>query len=182
MAQRLAIESMQHGVTGAIGSGTRALHRRAFAKLSIMSAEGALINAAIFCARERHTVVLEFVNGIGRVAAEILDGILVAQPVGTFDGVVHVPAPVVRAHVRKRGSNAALGRNGVRARWKHLGDAGCLQARFRAAKGGAQARAASTHDDDIVGVVDEFICSTSVRGRAFSAVRFAVRGSGHFEH
>ena len=139
VAQRLAVERVQDGVAGAVGRGAGAL-RRALAVVGRHAAEGALVDLAFLGARERHAPVLELIDGGGRVAAEIFDGVLVAEPVGPLHGVVHVPAPVVRAHVAERGGDAALGRHGVRARGEHLGDAGRAQASLRAADGGAQAR------------------------------------------
>jgi hypothetical protein len=37
-----------------------------------------------------------------------MDGVLVAQPVGALDGVVHVPPPVVRLHVAQGSVDASL--------------------------------------------------------------------------
>ena len=155
VAQRLAIERVQHGVAGAVGGGAGALRGRAFAELGGHAAERALVDAAVLGAGERHAVVLELVDGLDGVAAEVLDGVLVAEPVGALDGVVHVPAPVVRAHVAERGGDAALGRDGVRAGREHLGDAGGLEAGLGGAERGAQARAAGADDDHVIGVVGE---------------------------
>ena len=57
--------------------------------------------------------MLQLVDRFRRVAAHIFDGVLVAEPVGTLDGVVHVPAPVVLAHIAKRGGDAALRRDSM---------------------------------------------------------------------
>ena len=133
--------------------------------------EGALQDLAVLGAREGHAPMLELVNRLRRVAAEIFDGVLVAEPVGALDGVVHVPLPVVLAHVAERGGDAALRRDGVRAGRKHLGDAGGLQSRLGAADDGAQARAAGADHDHVVGVIlDGIGAAVDVRG----AVRAAV--------
>ncbi len=138
VSQRLAVHGVQHGVAGAVGGGAGTL-RGAFAEMRRHAAERALVDLAVFlAARERHAPVFEFVDGGGRLADHVLDGILVAKPVGALDGVVHVPAPVVLAHVAERSRDAALGRDGVRAGRKHLGDAGGLQTRFGAADHRAQ--------------------------------------------
>ncbi len=152
-AQRLAVQRVQHGVAGAVGGGARALRRRAFAELGGHAAERALVDLAVLGARERHAVVLHLVNGGWRVAAQIFDGVLVAEPVGALHRVVHVPAPVVRPHVAERRGDAALRRNGVRARREHLRHARGLEAGLGAAERGAQARAAGADDDDVVGVI-----------------------------
>ena len=117
--QRLAVERVQDRVAGAVGGGAGAL-RDALAVVGRHAAERALVDLAFFGARERHAPMVELIDGGGRVAAEIFDRVLVAEPVGALDGVVHVPAPVVRAHVAERGRNAALRRDGVRAGREHF--------------------------------------------------------------
>ena len=136
----LLIERVQNGVASAVGGGAGALHRR-FTKVAHVAAEGPLIDLALFGAREGHAEVLELIDGGRRIAAEIFDRILVAQPVGTLHGVIHVPAPVIGAHVGERRRDAALCGHRVRARGEHLGDAGRTQARLRGAERGAQASA-----------------------------------------
>ena len=152
VAQRLAIERVQDGVAGAVGGGAGAL-RGALAVMRGHAAERALVDLAFLGARERHAPMFELVDRGRRIAAQIFDGVLVAEPVGALDGVVHVPAPVVRAHIAERGGDAALRRDGMRARRKHLGDAGGPQSRLAAADDRAQAGAAGADHDHVVGVV-----------------------------
>ena len=163
--QRLAVKRMQHRVAGAVGGGAGAL-RDALAEFRRHAAERALIDLALLGARERHAPVVELVDGGGRVAAEIFDRVLIAEPVRALDGVVHVPAPIVRPHVAERGGNAALRRDGVRAGREHLGDASDAQPRLRAADAGAQARAARADHDDVEGVVGDRIGLLPERGGA----------------
>ena len=153
---------VQHGVAGAVGGGAGAL-RLALAVVQGHAAERALVDLAVLGARERHAPMLELVDRGGRVAHHVFDGVLVAEPVRPLDGVVHVPAPVVRAHVAERGGDAALRRDGMRAGREHLGDAGGAQAGLAAADHGAQARAAGADHDDVVGVI-------------FDRIGFAVGG------
>ena len=129
VAQRLAVHRVQHGVAGAVGGGAGAL-RLALAVVQRHAAERALVDLAVLGARERHAPMLELVDGFGRVAHHVFDGVLVAEPVRPLDGVVHVPAPVVRMHVAERRRNAALRRHRMRAGRKHFCDAGGAQARF----------------------------------------------------
>ncbi len=152
MPQRLAVHRVQHGVAGAVGGRAGAL-RGALAVMRGHAAERALIDLAVLAARERQAPVLELVDRGRRVAAQIFDRVLVAEPVGALDGVVHVPAPVVLAHVAERGRDAALRRDRVRAGRKHLGDAGGLEAGLAAADDGAQARAAGADHHDVVGMI-----------------------------
>ena len=147
---------VQHGVAGAVGGRAGALGR-ALAVVGGHAAEGALVDLALVGARERHAPVLQLVDRGGRVAAQVLDRVLVAEPVRPLHGVVHVPAPVVRPHVAERRRDAALRRDGMRSGREHLGQAGGAQARLRAADGGAQARAARAHHHDVEGVVDDRI-------------------------
>ena len=121
------------------------------------AAERALVDLAVLGARERHAVVLELDHGRDRLAAHVLDRVLVAEPVGTLDGVVEVVAPVVLAHVAERGRDAALRRHGVRARREHLGDARRLQAFLRQPEGRAQAGAAGADDDHVVLVFGDLV-------------------------
>ena len=98
VTQRLLIERVQDCVTGTVSRGASALGDT-FTEVGGHTTEGALVDFAFFCARERHTVVLQFDYRRNGFTTHILDGVLVAEPVGTFDGVVHVPLPVVGAHV-----------------------------------------------------------------------------------
>ena len=156
MAQRLAVHGVQHGVAGAVGGGASAL-RLPLAEIGGHAAEGALEDLAVLGAREGHAPMFELVNRLRRVAAEIFDGVLVAEPVRSLHRVVHVPAPVVGAHIAERGRNAALRRHGVRAGGEHLGDAGGAKPRFAAADHGPQARAAGADHHHVIGMVDDRI-------------------------
>ena len=180
MAQRLAVHGVQHGMAGAIGGGAGAL-RDALAVVRGHAAERPLVDLAVFPARERQTPMLELVDRFRRVAAEIFDGVLVAQPVRPLHGVVHMPAPVVLAHVAERGGDAALRRDRMRARRKHLGDAGGAQSRFAAADDGAQAGAAGADDDHVVDVIFDRV-GAAVDGRSRAASVGPVGGHGHTPH
>ena len=170
LLHRLAVERVQDGVAGAVGGGAGALHGRAVAELGHVAAEGALVDAAVLGAAEGHAVMLELDDGLGRLARQVLHGVHVAQPVRALDRVVHVPLPVVRAHVLQAGGDAALRGDGVAARREDLGDAGGLQPLLGHAERRAQAGAAGADDDDVVAVVGELVCghgrSYAVRGRA----------------
>ena len=96
--QALLVKGVQHGMAGPVRRGAGALHRR-FAVVAHVAAEGALVDLAVRCARERYAVVLQFVNRRHRFAAHVFDGILIAEPVRALDRVIHVPAPVVLGHV-----------------------------------------------------------------------------------
>ena len=154
--ERLLVERMQDGMPGSIGRGAGAL-RGALAEIGGHAAERPLVDLAFLGARKRHAVVLQFDNRGHRLAAHVLDRVLVAEPVGTLDGVVHMPLPAVRAHVAERSAHAALCRYRVAAGRKHLGNTGGRESGCGHAQGSAQAGAAGADDDDIVSVVDQLV-------------------------
>src|SRR5207248_2997097 len=124
--QALLIEGMEHRMTGPVGGGAGALGQ-AFAPLHGVPAERPLVDEALLGARERHTKMLELDYRFHRIAAHELDRVLVAEPVRPLDGVVHVPAPVVLAHIAERGADAALRRDGMAAGREDLADTGGLE-------------------------------------------------------
>jgi hypothetical protein len=91
----LLIERMQHGVTGAIGRGARTCGLRT-TEVQALSAKRPLVNAAVFQARKRHTIVFELDHDVRRRVAHVFDGILITKIVASLDGVIHVPVPVIR--------------------------------------------------------------------------------------
>ncbi len=114
------IQRVQHRMPGAVCRRARAAHRFALAELRQMPAEGALIKRAVGVAVERHAEVFEFVHDLRRHAAHELNGVLIAQVVRTFNGIEHVPMPVVLLHIAERGTDSPLRRHSVRARGKHF--------------------------------------------------------------
>ena len=160
--EALLVERVEHGVTGAVGRGAGALHRRAGAHVLHVPAEGPLVDRAVGIAAEGHARVLELIDRCRSLAREIFDRVLVAQPVRPLDGVVHVPGPVVGRIVAERGGNPALRRHGVRAGGEDLGDVRGAKARFRGAHRRAQARSARTDHDDVIGVVDDRVGTLQV--------------------
>src|SRR5665811_1197770 len=132
---------------------------RVFAEVAHVSAEWPLIDFSIFGTREGHPCMFQLEDGGDGLPAHIFNGILVAEPVGTFYRVVHVPLPTVFAEIAETGRNAALGCNRMTACRKHLCDAGSRQARLDGALGGAQTGTAGTDDHHVIRVVDERVCA-----------------------
>src|SRR5215467_13715633 len=135
--QALLVKRVKHSVPGPVSGGTGALGQ-ALAPVHGVPAKRPLIDPAILGARERHAEMLELDNCGRRVAAHEFDGILVAKPVRSLDRVVHVPAPVVLAHVAESSADAALRRYGMTTGGKDLADTRRLQACGSHAEGGAQ--------------------------------------------
>ena len=139
------IERVQHRVAGAIGRGARAAHGL-LAEIRRVPAERTLVDRAVRIAVERHAEMLELVDDLRRHPAHVLDRVLVAEPVGALDRVVHVPEPVVLGHVAERRADAALRRDRVRARREYLRQHGDAQARLGELQRRAHARAAGADD------------------------------------
>jgi len=95
--------------------------------------------------------------------------VLIPQPITAFYRVVHVPAPVILAHVAERGVDAALGRDGVGAGGEELGDAGCFEAGFGETDGCAEAGAAGAYDDGVVVVIYQRVVEGSRGGGSGSS-------------
>ena len=157
VAQALLVERVQHRMAGAVGGGAGALRRRPLAHILHHAAERALVDLALGGAAERHAGMFELVDRGRRLAHHIFDRVLVAEPVGALDRVVHVPGPVVRPHIAEAGGDPALRRDGVAAGREHLGDAGGLQPPLRRAHRRAQPRAAGADDDHVIVVVDDLV-------------------------
>ena len=146
------IQRVQHGMAGTVSGGTRAHHRR-LAVVHRVAAERTLVDLAVVGAIEGHAVVLELDDDLVGLLAHELDRVLVAQPVRPLDGVVHMPVPVVLGRVAERSSHATLGRHGVRAGRKDLGQHCGLEARFGELQGRTQAGTAGADDDRIKGTL-----------------------------
>ena len=155
-AQRLLVERVQNGMASAVGGSTGALGD-APAEIGGHTTESALVDLAFGRAREGHAVMLQLVDRGRRLTAHILYGVLVTEPVRALHRVVHVPAPVVVAHIAERRRDTALGRHGVAARGENFRQAGRLEAFLGHAEGSTQAGATGAHDDDIVSMIDDRI-------------------------
>jgi len=68
-------------------------------EVSGLTSEGSLVDLSILGPTEGHAVRLELKDSVGRLLGHVVDGVLVAEPVGTLDGVIEVPPPVVLVHV-----------------------------------------------------------------------------------
>jgi len=93
--------------------------------------------------------MLEFEHDLGRHPAHEFDRVLVAEVIGSLDRVVHVPQPAVLPHVSKRGADAALRRDGVRAGGKYFGQHGDLEAGLCQLQRRTHAGTAGTDDHSV---------------------------------
>src|SRR3981081_4594744 len=113
---------MEHCMTGPVRCCASPL-RNTLAEVSRHAAERALVDAALLGPGERHPVMLQLDDGRWRFLAHELNRVLVPEPVGALDGVVHVPTPIILTHVPQRCTDAALGSNRMATCWKKLADA-----------------------------------------------------------
>ena len=113
------IERVQHCVPGTISCSTRTLHGL-LTKVCGVTAKGTLVNRAIRVTVERHAEVLHLVHDLRRLAAHELNRILIAEIVGTLDGVEHMPVPAILGHITERSTDTTLSSNRVRACREYL--------------------------------------------------------------
>ena len=147
-AHILLIKRVQHGMAGTVGHGAGALYRT-FAVLSRMAAKRTLIDFAAFHAVKRHAHVLQLNHRFGCAATHKFNGILIAQPVRPFYGVIHMPIPAVFLHIAQRGGNAALRSYGVRTGGKHFRQNSGIQTGFGQLQCGAQTGTAAADNHGI---------------------------------
>jgi len=52
--------------------------------------------------------VLQLDDTVGSLATHVMDSILISEPVGSLDGIVHVPSPVILSHVAQSSVDTSL--------------------------------------------------------------------------
>ena len=173
------IQRMQHGVAGAVGRGTGTLHRVLAVALH-MAAERTLVNPAVGKAVERHAEMFQLIHRFRRRAAHEFDRVLVAEIVGALDRVVHVPVPVVFRDITQRRGDAALRRDGMRARRKHFRQHGDPQTGFRELEGRPHAGAARANDDRVK--LSRGYCHLLIPTESARPIRRTRQASGSRRH
>ncbi|RMR08229.1 hypothetical protein ALP93_05454 [Pseudomonas syringae pv. helianthi] len=144
------IQGMQECVAGTVGrcTGTRSLP--ALAEVLGLATERTLVDATLLGTGERQAHVFKFEDRFRTYGTHVLDSVLVTDVVGTLDGIVHVPAPVIVRVCRRDGAgDATLGRHGVRTGRKHLGNHGSLVTALGELQRCAHAGTATTNDDGV---------------------------------
>ena len=120
--QTLTIEGVQKGMAGSVGHTATPMSLATLAVFVRLSSKSSLVDLALGCPGEGHTVIFEFQNGGGGFTGHVVNGILVTQPIRSFDSVIHVPPPVIGFHVAKSGIDAALGGHSVATGGEQFGD------------------------------------------------------------
>src|SRR5580692_4871763 len=167
--EALLVERVQDRVAGAVRGGAGTIGHVALGIFGRVPAKAALIDRPGLGTAERHAEMLELDDRRDRLAAQVFDRVLIAEPVGTPDRIEHVPAPIVVFHIAERRTDAALRGDRVAAGREHLGDAGGVEPRRDHAQCRAQSGAAGAEDDNVERVVDDVVavrhCSPPYRPR-----------------
>ncbi|SKY37435.1 Uncharacterised protein [Mycobacteroides abscessus subsp. abscessus] len=142
------VQRLQDHVPGAVSGVAGPAYRR-LTVIASVATEAALIDSALGCPVERHTHLFEIEDGVDRLLAHDLHGILVGEVVATLDGVEGVPFPVVFFDVGQRGAHAALGCPGVATCRVQLGQYRSTSS-GSGLHGGAHTRTARADDDNVV--------------------------------
>mmetsp|Transcript_69425 Transcript_69425/g.145005 ORF Transcript_69425/g.145005 Transcript_69425/m.145005 type:complete len:556 (-) Transcript_69425:101-1768(-) len=121
-----AVQGVQNGVASSVGSGRASVGLATLAELQALTTEGALVDLAFRSSGEGQTEGLQLQDDLRGQSAHVLNGILIAQPIGTLHGVVGMPAPVVLGHVGQGTVDSTLGSHSVGSSGEDLGDAGGL--------------------------------------------------------
>ena len=144
------VQGVQQRVTGTVGCGTGTSGLATLTEVFGLTAERTLVDAALFGTGERQTHVFQLEDRFRAYGAHVFDSVLVTDIVGTLDGIVHVPAPVIVWIGGGDGAgDATLGRNGVGTGREHLGDHGSLVTALGQLQRSAHAGTAAANDDGV---------------------------------
>lgn len=169
-----SVESVEKGVSSSVSDTASSVSLSSTSEIVGLSSESSLVDLSVSRAGEWHSVVLKLNNGSLGLSGHVVDGILVSEPIGSLDGVVEMPPPVIGVHVSERSVDTSLCGDGVRAGWEEFGDDGGLQSSLGKSHSGTKSSSAGSDDDGIVGVVDDLVlCDVG----AFLAV--ISSGNGH---
>src|SRR5690606_15683616 len=117
----------------------------------------ALIYFTITIAGEGQPHLFQLADGCWCMLAHKGNGVLIAQPVGTADGVIHMPLPAVAPTVAKCSINAALCGYGMAACGWNFRDNGSLKYVAGSGYGGAQACATGTDNHHVITMTDGMV-------------------------
>ncbi len=146
------IKSVQQCVTGTVCSGTGTSGLTTLTEVLGLPTERTLIDATLLGTGERQPHVLELEHRFRAYGTHVLDSVLVTDVVGTLDGIVHVPAPIIVRVGRSDGAgDATLRGNGVRASRENLGDHSGLVTGLGQLQRRAHTGATATNDDGVEG-------------------------------
>lgn len=97
--------------------------------------------------------MLELNNGGGGLLGHVVDSVLVTKPIGTLDGIVHVPSPVVLMLVTEGGIDASLGGGSMATGREKLGETSGVESLLSKTDRGSKTGTTTTDDKGIILVV-----------------------------
>ena len=121
-------QGVQHAMAGSVGDGAAPVGLASLSVVLRLTSECSLIDFSFIRSGKRHTIRLELEDGVRGLTSHVVDGVLVSEPVGSLDGVVEVPSPVVVVHVSEGGVDTSLGSDGVGSGGEKFGDTGSFEA------------------------------------------------------
>jgi len=165
VAEGLAIKGVKNRVAGTISDSGATVGLTTLAKLQTLTTKGTLVDLALLGSGEGDTVVLQLDNTVRGLATHVMDSILITEPVRTLDSIVHVPSPVILAHVSESSIDTTLGSDSVGTGREELGDTSSVETSLSKTEGGTETGTTGTDDESIVGVVNNGVLGgDGVRG------------------
>jgi len=157
VVKRSSVKSVEERVTSSVGDAAASMSLATLSVFERLTAKRALVDLAFWSSGEGHTVVLELNDGVGSFSSHVVDGVLVTEPIGALDSVVHVVLPAVLLHVAESSIDSSLSRDSVRSSWEELGDASSVEASFGKAESSAETSSTGANDESVEFVIDDFI-------------------------
>ena len=138
-------------MSGPVSGITGATHRR-FAKVAGMTAEAALVDAALGCPVEWQAPVFQIVDRLDGFLRQDVGRLLVDQIIAALDGIKGMPFGLVFLDIAQSGADPALGGAGMAANRIEFGENCCLRL-LTGLKRGIEPGAAGA-DNDRVKLID----------------------------
>jgi len=156
--QRGPVQSVQHSVTRPVCCGGTPIRLATLAKLETLTTESSLIYFSFLRPREWKTVSLKLQDGFRSFATHVFNGVLVTEPVRTFNCIIRMPPPIIFRHITQRCIDAALCCDCVRPRGEKFGNTSCFQTLFNTTDSSSKPGAASTNNNSIELMIDYLVC------------------------
>ena len=170
VVKRSSVKSVEKRMTSSVSDAAASMSLATLSVFERLTAKRSLVDLAFWGSGERHTIVLELDDGVGSFSSHVVDCVLVTEPIGALDSVVHVVLPAVFFHVAESGVDSSLSGDGVRSSWEelnrlrtedggkdYLGDASSVEASFRQAKGSTETSSTGADDESVEFVINDFI-------------------------
>jgi len=125
-----AVQGVEHGVAGPVGGARAPVRLPPLAIFEALPPEGPLVYLPLLGPAEGQAEFLQLEDRLRRLPAHVVYRVLVPEPVGSLHGVVHVPPPIVGAHVPERGVDPPLRGDRVGSGREQLRDARGLEPRL----------------------------------------------------